>query len=85
LKNPKKSSNKSWVFQGSWATKFPWAKTIIGEDSLVSQGDKKLSSPKLNTLQRHIGWNTLKGKRFLLTNQIAITLHFQLFYNSNIF
>jgi hypothetical protein len=64
-KKPKRSYDKFQVFQNSWATKFPWVESVLGEDfqvllmesmicSIVEGKDKFLSS-KLNTLQKHVG------------------------------
>ncbi len=48
-----------------WACRFPWAKTIVGEDGLVTQvrckicsnieGKPKLLALKFNTLHKHVG------------------------------
>jgi hypothetical protein len=36
-KKPKRSYEKTCVFQDTWAYHFSWAKPIIGDDGLVSQ------------------------------------------------
>jgi hypothetical protein len=35
-KKPRRSYEKTRVFQDIWACCFPWAETIIGEDGLVA-------------------------------------------------
>jgi hypothetical protein len=63
-KKPKRSYDKFWIFQNSWATKFLWEKLILGEDSQISlmkymicsvdEGKDKFLSPKLDILQKHV-------------------------------
>ncbi len=64
-KKPRRSYEKTRVFQDMWACRFPWVEAIVGEDGLVAQvrckicgnieGKPKLLTPKLDTLQKHVG------------------------------
>jgi len=59
-RKPKRSYDNFHIFHYSWTAKFPWAKSILGEDSqvllvkcmicLVIKGKDKFLSPKLDTL-----------------------------------
>ncbi len=64
-KKPKRSYDKFQIFQDSWATKFLWAKLVLGDDSqqllvkcmtcLYVEIKDKFLSPKLDILQKHVG------------------------------
>jgi len=36
-KKPKRSYEKTRVFQDTWACHFPWVEIVVGEDGLVAQ------------------------------------------------
>jgi hypothetical protein len=63
-KNPRRSYEKTHVFQDTWACRFPWAEIVVGEDGMVAQvwckicnnieGKPKLLAPKFDTLKKHV-------------------------------
>jgi hypothetical protein len=63
------SYDKFQIFQNSWAAKFPWVESVLGEDFQVLlmksmicsivEGKDKFLSPKLDTLQNHVGWKKI--------------------------
>jgi hypothetical protein len=62
-KKPRKSYEKTHVFQDTWACCFPWVEIVVREDGLAAhvqckicsniEGKPKLLAPKFNTLQKH--------------------------------
>jgi len=79
-KKPKRSYDKFQIFQDSWATKFLWAKLVLGDDSqqllvkcmtcLDVEIKDKFLSPKLDILQKHVGRK--KKLLFLLELMLGI-------------
>jgi hypothetical protein len=43
-KQPRRSYEKTHVFQDTWTCRFPWAKTLVGEDGLVHRSNVKIAA-----------------------------------------
>jgi hypothetical protein len=77
-KKPKRSYDKSRIFQDSWAAMFLWEKLVLGEDSQISlvkcmicsvvEGKNKFLSLKLGILQKHVG----KKKQLLFVLELML-------------
>jgi hypothetical protein len=78
-------------FQNTWAGKFPWAKSMVGDDGKVHQvkckvynkieGCDKLLMPKLNSLWKHVNHR----KAIAPTTSVATREHYFLKTNQHVF
>jgi hypothetical protein len=78
-------------FQNTWATKFPWTKSMVGVDGKVHQvkckvynrieGHDKLLVPKLNSLWKHVN----PRKAIAPTTNVVGKEHYFLKTNQHVF